>query len=92
MSNRKVYGIKLTAEERDVLAQLAKAKRDRLKIAAWKVQRTNAMLKCDESEQGPAWTDEKIAEAFGRRRDRWRIGENRPPCRGRSVEWHLVLS
>lgn len=75
MSNRKVYRIKLTTEERDTLAQVAKGKRGRLKIAAWKVQRANAMLKCDESEQGPAWTDEKIAEAFGtttRSLENWR--------------------
>ena len=75
MSNRKVYRIKLTTEERETLAQVAKGKRDRLRIAAWKVQRANAMLKCDESEQGPAWTDEKIAEAFGtttRSLENWR--------------------
>ena len=75
MSNRKVYRIKLTAEERDTLGQVAKGKRGRLTIAAWKVQRANAMLKCDESEQGPAWTDERIAEAFGtttRSLENWR--------------------
>lgn len=75
MSNRKVYRIKLTTEERYTLAQVAKGKRGRLKIAAWKVQRANAMLKCDESEQGPAWTDERIAEAFGtttRSLENWR--------------------
>lgn len=65
MSNHKVYRIKLTGEERATFAQVAKGKRGKLKIAAWKVQRANAMLKCDESEQGPGWTDEKIAEAFG---------------------------
>lgn len=65
MSNRKVYRIKLTAEERDTFLQVAKGKRGKLKIAAWKVQRANAMLKCDESEQGPHWSDEQIAEAFG---------------------------
>jgi len=75
MSNRKVYRIKLTTEERDAFAEVAKGKRGRLKIAAWKVQRANAMLKCDESEQGPAWTDEKIAEAFAattRSLENWR--------------------
>ncbi len=64
MSNRKVYRIKLTKEERDTFAQVAKGKRGKLKIAGWKVQRANAMLKCDESDQGPGWTDEQIAEAF----------------------------
>ena len=75
MSNRKVYRIKLTTEERATFAQVAKGKRGRLTIAAWKVQRANAMLKCDESEQGPAWTDERIAEAFAtttRSLENWR--------------------
>jgi hypothetical protein len=75
MSNRKVYRIKLTTEERDTFAQVSKGKRGKLKIAAWKVQRANAMLKCDESDQGPAWPDEKIAEAFGtttRSLENWR--------------------
>jgi len=64
MSNHKAYRIKLTTEERDTFSQVAKGKRGRLKIAAWKVQRASAMLMCDEGEQGPGWTDEKIAQAF----------------------------
>ncbi len=64
MSNHKAYRIKLTTEERDTFTQVAKGKRGRLKIAAWKVQRANAMLMCDEGEQGPGWTDERIAQAF----------------------------
>ena len=75
MSNRKVYRIKLTTEERDTFAQVAEGKWGRLKIAVWKVQRANAMLWCDESEQGPAWSDEEISEAFGttmRSMENWR--------------------
>jgi hypothetical protein len=75
MSNRKVYRIKLTTEERDTFARVAKGKRGKLKIAAWKVQRANAMLMCDEGDQGPGWTDEKIAEAFAtttRSLENWR--------------------
>lgn len=75
MSHRKVYRIKLTAEERETFTQVAKGKRGKLKIAAWKVQRANAMLKCDESEQGPGWTDERIAEAYAtttRSLENWR--------------------
>lgn len=75
MSNRKVHRMKLTDDERDVLSRVAKGKRGKLKIAAWKVQRANALLKCDESEQGPAWSDEKIADAFGmttRSLENWR--------------------
>ena len=54
MSKRKVYRIKLTDEERETLKAVAKGKRGKLKIAAWKVQRANALLMCDESEAGPA--------------------------------------
>lgn len=64
MSNHKNYRIKLTTEERDTFTQVAKGKRGKLKIAAWKVQRANAMLMCDEGEHGSGWTDLKIAEAF----------------------------
>lgn len=65
MSNRKLYRIQLTAEEREVFREIIKGKRGRVKIAAWKVQRANVMLMCDESEEGPAWRDQQIAEAFG---------------------------
>ena len=75
MSNRKVYRIQLTAEERDTFAQVAKGKRGKLKIAAWKVQRANAMLMCDEGDDGPGLTDERIAEALAtttRSLENWR--------------------
>lgn len=75
MSNRKVYRIKLTEEERNTFVEVAKGKRGKLNIAAWKVQRAHAMLKCDQSEQGPAWPDQKIAEAFAtttRSLENWR--------------------
>jgi hypothetical protein len=64
-SNRKVYRIKLTSEERIAFGKVAKGKRGKLNIAKWKVQRATAMLKCDESEEGPAWPDERIAETCG---------------------------
>ena len=35
------------------------------KTAAWKVQRAQALLKCDQSSNGPGWKDEDIAEAYG---------------------------
>lgn len=75
MSNRKIYRIKLTAEERVVFGEIIKGKRGKVMIAAWKVQRANAMLMCDEGEHGPAWPDEKIAEAFAtttRSLENWR--------------------
>ena len=64
-SNRKVYRIKLTDEERESFGQVAKGKRGKLNIAKWKVQRATQMLKCDESEHGPGWADERIAETCG---------------------------
>lgn len=75
MSNRKIYRIKLTAEERETLSAVAKGNRGKLKIAAWKVQRANALLMCDESEAGPAWPDHRIAEAYAtttRSLENWR--------------------
>jgi hypothetical protein len=64
MSNRKIYRVKLSADEREELELVAKGKRGQLKIAAWKVQRAKAMLMCDEGDSGPAWCDQDIAEAF----------------------------
>ncbi len=75
MSNRKIYRVKLSADERKEFELVAKGKRGQLKIAAWKVQRANAMLMCDEGELGPAWRDEDIAEAYStttRSLENWR--------------------
>lgn len=75
MANHKVYRIKLTADERRALTEVSLGKRGQLKIAAWKVQRANALLMCDEGEDGPGWTDEQIAEAFStttRSLENWR--------------------
>ena len=52
MSNRKIYRINLTGEEREAFIQVANGIRGQLKIVAWKVQWANAMLMCDESEDG----------------------------------------
>ncbi|GEM_PF-2359206 len=54
MLNRKVYRIKLTDEDREAFTEVAKGKRGKLKIAVWKVQRANAMFKCDKSDHEPA--------------------------------------
>jgi transposase-like protein len=35
------------------------------KAAAWKRQRAQALLQCDQSRTGPGWPDERIAEAYG---------------------------
>jgi len=57
----KKYVVKLTAEERTQLEQLVK----KGKAAGWKIQRAQALLKCDRGPEGPGWTDERIAEAYG---------------------------
>lgn len=75
MSNRKIYRVKLSADERDEFELVARGKRGQLKIAAWKVQRAKAMLMCDEGELGPGWCDEDVAEAFStttRSLENWR--------------------
>ena len=68
---RDKYRIKLTADERDELNQLVR----KGKAAGWKLTRARALLKCDESEQGPGWPDTKIAEALDvttRSLEKWR--------------------
>ena len=37
------------------------------KSAAWKIRHANAFLKMDRGEDGPAWENARIAEAFGLR-------------------------
>lgn len=57
----KKYVVCLTADERKGLLRVTKERG----VAAWKAQRAQALLKFDASEDGPAWPDSKIAEAFG---------------------------
>jgi hypothetical protein len=57
----KKYVLKLTEDERGELERVVK----RGKAAAWKVQRAQALLKCDQGPAGPGWIDGRIAEAFG---------------------------
>lgn len=57
----KKYVLKLTPEERSELDRLVR----KGKGAGWKVQRAQALLKCDQGPDGPAWTDATIAEAYG---------------------------
>ena len=54
------HRVKLTADERQTLEQLVRQGQ----AAGWKLQRAQALLKCDEGEQGPGWADAAIAEAF----------------------------
>ena len=75
MSNHKFYRVKLTEEERIAFREIGKGKRGQVKIAAWKVQRANAILMCDESDAGPAMLDEQVAKAVGattRSLENWR--------------------
>jgi hypothetical protein len=58
------YVLKLSEEERDGLSRIAKGVRGKRAIAAWKVSRAKALLKCDQGEFGSAWTDERIADAL----------------------------
>jgi hypothetical protein len=67
----KKYVVKLSMEERGVLEGVIR----KGKSAAWKVQRAQALLKCDAGAHGPAWSDAKIVEAFGgttRSMESWR--------------------
>jgi len=56
----KKYVVQLSAEERAELQQLVKKTR----TAAWKRQRAQALLQVDQGPDGPAWTDEQVAQAF----------------------------
>ena len=57
----KKYILKLTADERVDLERLVR----RGRVAGWKLQRAQALLHFDQGPDGPAWTDERVAEAYG---------------------------
>jgi transposase-like protein len=57
----KKYVLQLTAEERTELEQLVK----KGKAAGWKLQRAQALIQCDQGPDGPGWTDELVAAAYG---------------------------
>lgn len=57
----KKYIVRLTAQERQVLREVVK----KLNGSSQKVRRAQMLLKADAD--GPAWTDERIAEAFDSR-------------------------
>lgn len=57
----KRYVVKLMHEEREELEGVV----HRGQAAAWKRERAQALLKCDQGAQGPGWQDRQIAEAFG---------------------------
>lgn len=53
--------VELTSEERSELAQLVKTSK---RVARHRRTRAAILLKVDEGEHGPAWTDAKTAEAL----------------------------
>ncbi len=57
----KRYVLKLTVSEREELEKVVRTG----KAAGWKIQRAQALLKCDQGVHGPGWTDEQVADAFG---------------------------
>jgi transposase len=57
----KRYVVELTAEEQEELMQLV----SKGKAAARKITHARILLQANESENGPAWTDNQISEAFG---------------------------
>lgn len=57
----KKYVVRLTCDEREELEELTRCG----KSYAWKIERAHALLKCDQGEDGPGWTDERIVESFG---------------------------
>ena len=57
--SEKRYIVRLTPGERDHLNALLNQR-----VAPKKQMRAQVLLKVDEGEHGPAWTDEKVAEAF----------------------------
>ena len=68
---QKKYIVRLTDQERDELTEVVK----KLKGSSQKVRRAQILLKADAD--GPSWTDERIAEAFG---CRTKTVENIPPA------------
>jgi len=57
----KKYIVELTIEERRQLEELV----NRGKVEGYKIQHAQVLLKADQGQQGPAWKDKNIAEAFG---------------------------
>lgn len=57
----KKYIVELSAEERQQLEDLVR----KGKAAARKIQHAQILLKADQGQAGPAWSDKQIAEAFG---------------------------
>jgi len=59
--SQKRYVVELSEEERAFLTGIVQSEK---RIARRKRLRAQVLLKADQGEDGPAWTDEKTAEAF----------------------------
>jgi hypothetical protein len=59
--SEKRYIVRLTQDERESLDQILGSNQ---RVACKKRTRAQVLLKVDEGEHGPGWTDEKTAEAF----------------------------
>jgi hypothetical protein len=59
---RKIYIVRLSSEERSLLEEVIK----KFKGSSQRVRRAQILLKADVD--GPGWTDQEIADAFGCRR------------------------
>lgn len=64
MAVNEKHVLKLSEDERGGLSEVAKGVRGRRAVAQWKVTRAKALLKCDQGEFGPGWSDARIAEAL----------------------------
>ena len=58
---RRIYRVELNDQERAQFQQVVNSGRS----AGWKIRRAHAALKFDQGPHGPAWSDDRIAEAFG---------------------------
>lgn len=59
--SEKRYVVRLSDEERSTLTALLRTEKP---VAARKRMHAQVLLKADEGEHGPAWSDEQVAEAF----------------------------
>ena len=72
---RKRHVLKLLAEEREELEEVAKGRKGNRRVARWKTERARALLLCDQGDSGSRWTDRECAKAVGATENtvaRWR--------------------
>jgi transposase len=58
---QKKFVVELTSEERKQLTMLI----NKGKTAGYRIRHAQMLLKIDQGEHGPAWSDTRVAEAFG---------------------------